>query len=301
MYKNVDSTSDSKNAKRSLWNDNEKSEYVKNIMDCIDALLYKINNGENISINNCISAIETTLINGAKKTFQKSHESDSKGNTLKCKKSFKPGSSFLKTMKEYHKAKRMNRKYKSDSNYINLQNKSRVLKIEVRKEKAKQTQRFHNKIRNLKASSNKEYWKLIKSKENNNVGASISDLLSHFKNLNESNFRQTDKSKCDENACESNQMENKYIDCLNNPIEGEEIIKAIGKLKNGKSCGSDSILNEYIINTKHLLLPLYIYIYLTKLLMMANSLNHGVLGSLFRFSRIMARPMTQTVIEVLLC
>ena len=153
----------------------------------------------------------------------------------------------------------MYRKCKSDSNYINLQNKSRVLKIEVRREKAKQTEMFYNKIRNLKVSSSKEYWKLIKSKKSNNVGASISDLLSHFKNLNESKFRQTDKSKCDENACESNQMENKYIDCLNNPIEGDKIIKAIGKLKNGKSCGSDSIINEYIINTKHLLLQLYIY------------------------------------------
>ena len=136
-----------------------------------------------------------------------------------------------------------------------------MLKIEVRKEKAKQTERFHNKIRNLKVSSSKKYGKLIKSKKNNNVGASISDLLSHFKNLNESNYKQTDNSKHDENACKSNQMENKYIDCLNNPIEGDEIIKAIGKLKNGKSCGSDSIFNEYIINTKHMLLPLYIYLF----------------------------------------
>ena len=136
-----------------------------------------------------------------------------------------------------------------------------MLKIEIRKEKAKPNERFHNKIRNLKVSNSKEYWKLIKSKKSNNVGASISDLLSHFKNLNENKYRHTDNSKCDENTCESSQMKNKYIDCLNNPIEGDEIIKAIGRLKNGKSCGSDGILNEYIINTKHMLLPLYTYLF----------------------------------------
>ena len=104
-----------------MWNDNKKNDYVENInMDCIDALLYKINNGENISINSCISAIETTLINGAKNTFQKSHVSNSKGNTLNNQKSFKPGPSFLKTKREYHKAKRTYRKCKSDSNYTNL-------------------------------------------------------------------------------------------------------------------------------------------------------------------------------------
>ena len=136
-----------------------------------------------------------------------------------------------------------------------------MLKIEARKEKVKQNERFHNKIRNLKVSNSKEYWKLIKSKKSNNVGASLSDLLSHFKNLNENKHRHSDNSKCDENTCKSSQMENKYIDCLNNPIEGDEIIKAIGRLKNGKSCGSDSILNEYIINTKHMLLPLYTYLF----------------------------------------
>ena len=98
INKNVNNTFNSKSVKKSLWNDNKKSDYVENInMDCIDALLYKINNGENISINSCISAIETTLINGAKKNFQKSHESNSKGNTLNNQKSFKPGPSFLKT------------------------------------------------------------------------------------------------------------------------------------------------------------------------------------------------------------
>ena len=48
----------------------------------------------------------------------------------------------------------------------------------------------------------------------------------------------------------------------------------------------------------NMLLPLYIYVFNK---MMANSLNHGVLGSLSQFSRIMARRMTQTAIEVLLC
>ena len=44
---------------------------------------------------------------------------------------------------------------------------------------------------------------------------------------------------------------------LNNPINQHEISTVIKALKLNKSSGIDEIINEYIISTKHLLLPIY--------------------------------------------
>lgn len=44
---------------------------------------------------------------------------------------------------------------------------------------------------------------------------------------------------------------------LNNPINQREISTAIKALKLNKSSGIDEIINEYIISTKHLMLPIY--------------------------------------------
>ncbi len=40
------------------------------------------------------------------------------------------------------------------------------------------------------------------------------------------------------------------------PISANEILSAISKLSNNKACSRDSILNEYISNTKHIMLSL---------------------------------------------
>ena len=44
---------------------------------------------------------------------------------------------------------------------------------------------------------------------------------------------------------------------LDNPISKGEIHTAIKKFKANKSSGTDGILNEYIISTKHIFIPIY--------------------------------------------
>ena len=46
-------------------------------------------------------------------------------------------------------------------------------------------------------------------------------------------------------------------DALNDPIHDKEINTAIKSLKLNKSSGVDDILNEYIISTKHIFVPIY--------------------------------------------
>ena len=48
---------------------------------------------------------------------------------------------------------------------------------------------------------------------------------------------------------------------LNNPINQHEISAAIKALKLNKSSGIDEIINEYIISTKHLMLPIYVKLF----------------------------------------
>ena len=45
---------------------------------------------------------------------------------------------------------------------------------------------------------------------------------------------------------------------LNEPITENEVLKAIGKLKNDKAPGYDNIVNEYIKCTKHILFNLFV-------------------------------------------
>ena len=46
-------------------------------------------------------------------------------------------------------------------------------------------------------------------------------------------------------------------DALNDPISNKEINTAIKLLKLNKSSGIDDVLNEHIISTKHIFVPIY--------------------------------------------
>ena len=73
------------------------------------------------------------------------------------------------------------------------------------------------------------------------VNINIEDLEQHFRNLN--------CTVMDDDPIEENEpgIDNGEFDdtILNEPITEDEILKASTKLKNNKSPGSDSIINEY--------------------------------------------------------
>ena len=50
---------------------------------------------------------------------------------------------------------------------------------------------------------------------------------------------------------------------INEPINDEEIRKAINQLHNGKSSAIDNIKNEHIKSTAHVMIPIYKKNYLT--------------------------------------
>ena len=111
-----------------------------------------------------------------------------------------------------------------------------------------------NKLRSLKNKNLKEYWKIINSIDNkkNDSNIELDTLYTFFKDLNKQ--PDTNDNYCDNNIDISIDDNNEI---LNSPITESEILKCIKALKNNKACANDEIINEYIKNTSHIMLPLY--------------------------------------------
>lgn len=101
---------------------------------------------------------------------------------------------------------------------------------------------LHSKLRNLKSKNTKEYWNIInnagQSKQNDqDCTIKCSDFLNHFENMNAN--AKTEPFNIDEYSSVDDSI-------LNIPITIDEVCKNIMKLKNGKACGQDTVINEFI-------------------------------------------------------
>ena len=117
-------------------------------------------------------------------------------------------------------------------------------------------QNNEQKLRTMQTKRPKDYWKFLnslKSKENAEK-PDIHTLYDFFKNVNV----HYDDS---EDIGIPYDLSNENNDYLNAPITASEIEKCIRKLKNSKSSGTDNVLNEYIKNTKEILLPIYVKLF----------------------------------------
>ena len=106
----------------------------------------------------------------------------------------------------------------------------------------------------MRTTKPKEYWKLINSvgKKFENPQVKLDDCYAFFKELNTNKH---DVNNDEEIHLNDEQYRNESI--LNDPISMEEIRSSIKNLKSNKSGGTDQILNEYIINSQELLLPVF--------------------------------------------
>ena len=100
----------------------------------------------------------------------------------------------------------------------------------------------------------KDYWRYLNSlsKKNTSKTPPLQEFYDYFKDID---FTQDIEQFDSEQAGFRNNDNN---DILNVPITENEILLAIRALKLGKSAGLDHILNEYIKNTVHMFIPLYL-------------------------------------------
>ncbi len=124
---------------------------------------------------------------------------------------------------------------------------------------------LHAKLRVMKSSNPKEYWAIINKSANcENVINQISceTFAKHFKKLFTVQNGGGDEFNPD-NLDFTNQSS------LNNLITEEEVKKCILKLKNGKACGYDNVINEFLKHSSACMSKLYTVFFFTLYLKLA--------------------------------
>ena len=122
--------------------------------------------------------------------------------------------------------------------------KSKKYKAELKRVQSKEKENLVIKLKENKSKDPKTYWKISKEKNLNESKTSLTleDFYRHFKTLSEENDLIYDHLTEPETIVN----ETRELEILNNPITENEVLKAIGKLKNDKAPGYDNIINEHM-------------------------------------------------------
>ena len=235
--------------KRDLFLKNIKANEVQNIMTSLENL--KPNNVSQTSINNVVEKIETLFTTTAKQSFGTKTILSNKNKN--CKKWF--DKECREARNTYHNVRKLYNKHKNTYFKSLLKTVSKEYKNKISKNIRKFKNQRVNKLKTLKTSNPKEFWKIINSvdKQSSSVPP-LSELHTFFKNLNSCNDSYDDSN---ENAGPELETMREINEEINQPISNGEILLAINKIKNNKSPGSDNILNEHIKCTTDMFLPIY--------------------------------------------
>ncbi|MEW8546520.1 MAG: reverse transcriptase family protein [Candidatus Thiodiazotropha sp.] len=243
------------NIDRNVVNENE----IKRQLQCPSRTL---NRDE---IESAVNKIKHLFINTAKATFKKYTVISSKV------KSSKPwfGLQCRKAQRKYYMAKRNNSVEKSEASRRKMMNACKKYKTTITKYHGIYIRNLQNKIRKMRTEKPKDYWRLIHSIDRNKdeMPISIDVLFNYFKTLNSNDIDVADEEiQNNENIFhDRNFIENANLhippSALNDHITENEIISSINLLKQNKSSGTDNIINEYIISTKHIMIQIYVKLF----------------------------------------
>jgi len=241
--------------RRIRWEDSKKDVFVHNIeLNDVNSI---INEVDNLSVQQITCKLNEIMIKSAKQTFiEVDVKSNSKQRPRKKSKYPSYNAECKNKRQQYHKAKHKNNRHSCKENHDEMIRRSKDYKKAVQKAKRESTKDLIEKLRNLKSRNSKEYWKLLRSTHNSDIPILIDEFFTHFKELAQDN----------ENVYNGDVGMNTNIPTydttqLNGPFTELEISKCIGKLRKGKSAGSDDILNEYIKSTEEIMMPLYVKLF----------------------------------------
>ena len=228
-------------------NENE----LLNIKTCLENLTQQTASQE--GINRIVDQIENLFTSSAKQSFgiKSTIHNEDNGH----KKWFDNECRVARNA--YHRIRKLYNKHKTTYYKNLLKTVSKEYKCKI----SKSVKNFKNqrvqKLRNLKTSNPKEFWKIINSVDKRSYQMPpLDEMHNFFKNLNSDDNDQTILN-------EGNDSEslNEINEEINQPISNEEILQAVKNLKNNKSPGSDNILNEHIKSTINILLPIYTHLF----------------------------------------
>ena len=226
-------------AKLNKWKNDKEKDFIDNLNQDVLQDIISLLEHTNSSINDINNKISQVLLESAEKTLGKQQTK------LPTMTNYSHNYECRMKKREYNRAKTKLKYSKTPLNILNKRKACREYKIAVRKAEKMKTQRLLSKLKNLKNTDARTYWKIISNKSIDKAQQpSIPQLEHHFKGLNIMISENTiDESNVN---CISADESNYDDSLLNEPITEEEIISASKKLKNNKSPGVDNIVNEYI-------------------------------------------------------
>lgn len=242
------------------WNEKDGHKFIENVnVEKIRAIEQQLNiqitahEMDQNFMDNISSQLSNIFLDSANVTFKTA--TSNKRREQRNKPWFGPACKTAR--RKYNNAKKKFNVHRSNETRRNLLSASKNYKGIMNKFINKYNKENESKLRNMQRKQPKDYWKYLNSLKNkkNIEKPDLSVLYEHFKAMNSVDSGSDQGS---DSSWSDHQDENEY---LNSPITCGEIEKCIRNLKNSKSPGLDNILNEYIKNTKLLMLPLYVKLF----------------------------------------
>lgn len=146
---------------------------------------------------------------------------------------------------QYRRTKNHRRRVNDVENFQFLTEASKAYKKCINKHFNDYKKDFIKKLRALKNSDAKAYWKLLNKSDSSNKSTiqkvSLAAFADHFKKLNTVSSENSDMvPEVDPSKVSEFNFE------LNDEITEQEVLKSINNLKQNKACASDLILNEFL-------------------------------------------------------
>ena len=144
--------------------------------------------------------------------------------------------------KDFFRAKSKFQKNKLSNHKADLLQKSKILKQTLKYAQHRYHSGLHKRLRELKKAKPKDYWDILNEaceKKPKESPVDANTFVEHFRELNINAHTATQQEPNEQDADLDSTS-------LNTPFTEQEVRKQIQRLKNGKACGIDAIVNEFI-------------------------------------------------------
>ena len=232
------------------WNDNYRNDFIDSLRNDLHLLDQIVNS--DYSVNETVELFSTFISSRAQPFFEicrPTKQSITFQTNKTHEKWFDEACSEKRNI--YLEALRDFNCVKNGENRRILWDKKRDYKFCCAKRKRQYKRQLCLDMNNLRRTKPREFWKLFKHKSNTSSGnIKLEDFHEHFKIL-ASEVNETTHGEVDDflrNFDETPQNTPTFPE-LDTPISQDEILKSIKKLKTNKAHGTDTLLNEYFIES----------------------------------------------------
>ena len=213
------------------------------------------NDINNTNINNIVNEIGTLFTNSAQASFSaKQVHAYSKPVSNKNKRWF--NNDCKKARKNFHRAKFLYKLHRTEA-HKNI--KSKIYKQTL----SKSFNFFQNQnayvLKKMCKSNPKQFWKYLNPRKTSKCKSSLKDMFEYFKNINSENTNVNNHNSEEQHSnISKDSFDHDFNDSiLNCEISIDEIKSDIDKLKNGKACGDNNIVNEYLQSSVDCMMNVY--------------------------------------------